>query len=612
MSQYCYNNVFIMKSRLRSPITNPAYIDNFSSGVDPDIWINLYSRWLARNENCCKNIFDQMELDKTFDFTLYDVDKNGVPDNFTLDDPRLLKIKDDVLNKTYYVFEKTCKSMTYMDDTRDADGTPIYKIVNFDASQTIRDIITLQDMDIADPTFEDYKNKLYNTCWDVLDVDVQLMKKNDLVWFANDPAKSLILNKIILDLNNPLKNPLLLDNFDSGIDPFKNNKCAPGVQRIVIPPRVNQKVYDKMMDEVVKDPTIETFYPTFVKFNTDGIYNPGHIYDSTYNFGFNPKDGTTVMLSDDGTDMNGNFLIDEDTITDKIDQGDLVELTTSTVPAVIFRKDDDSITYYDVDLGEVREIPFDWNGVWTNLALLAANNVRNPSYDAMQEDIWEHYLDKIDDNLYKLATIRDILEEVNSALIALIDYLDEETCIRLSAALSIKDLDSLLNILGFAECLLNNFREILLGLRNLSNIQRLITAAFGAILGNITATGDIMNRLQQLRQQAMQFLSMLDQGVGASFDIGNGALQLDVGVSLDVQCLLAKTLLDDYLRDGYDILMEMLARGAEFDEILEELKRLRKNLAGEGIKKCLDRYYSNTLTSTSKTNYGMWWTPGQF
>jgi hypothetical protein len=58
--------------------------------------------------------------------------------------------------------------------------------------------------------------------------------------------------------------------------------------------------------------------------------------------------------------------------------------------------------------------------------------------------------------------------------------------------------------------------------------------------------------------------------------------------------------------------MEMLARGAEFDEILEELKRLRKNLAGEGIKKCLDRYYSNTLTSTSKTNYGMWWTPGQF
>ena len=626
---FCFNNTSQAKKNLSSPLINPVLVDNFDSGVDPQIWINKYRKWVNEEGKCCNSIFESTP-DDTFNAKEYDSNGDGVEDNYTLNDPRLLRVHDEVFDKDYFVFSKNCKSIVYMDNSLDTNGLPTYKTATYNPSQLIRDIIVLDDMDIIDDLQRDYKKKLYDVCWDVLEPDVQLLIKNELVYFPGNPTKSLTMNKIILDLNNPLFNPLLTDEFDSGYDPFNGVLCGnPNVKKITIPPTINQAIYDGIMEKI--NPSNDLYVPTFLS-NPSGIYD-----DPTYNNDIGKIDNTggkttggvttgNVTTGGITTDVNGDIITggyvvggdvrngilydgtiyggmyekdiykinDVNNLINGFTNGGMVPIKTTSTPIILISKNDTTITYYDLDLGTIVKHNWDWNAVLLHLGLLDVNGLSNPSYEVMKDDIFTKYQDKIDSALLKINTIRDKLEEVKSTLLSLMSYTDPETCFRLSVALDFSGPNALKTFLDFSECLLKNFSKMIMEMRNLSDIQKLASSVMGAAM-KYAGMGGLSNELSRLESLANKYTSILENGQSANIPVGNSGISVKPSLGVDTSCLLAKTMLDEKLREGYDTLKALLGIGTDFNKVLDEINSLRRDLVGGGIKSCLDKHYPNLV-----------------
>lgn len=562
MADYCFKNVFIIKRDLQSPLTNPGYIVNFDSGVDPKMWIYYYRLWIENQQKEC-SIFDK-ETNPNFDFKVYDFDSNGVADYYTLDDPRLLEVYDERFNKKYLIFSKDCKKMIYVDDSRDEKGLPYYKEVDLDPSQTIRDIILLEDMNIADPEHIEFKNRIYEECWNSLDFDVQILRKNDLVFFEDDPEKSLILNKIILDLNSPLKNPLLTDNFDSGIAPnIANMRTLPSeVKRIVVPPTVNDTIYNSLIQNL-KDTNSQYYYPTYLQ---DDYNYGGGIYDATDPY-------------------TGNFDLDNQVLQDKLNQGQIIPIKTSELPILVLRKDDDSITYYDPDTGNIDNVTFNYNDMAMGVALLEANGINNPTIVVIKEVIHSSYNDKLNPDAKRLANIRDTMEEVQSILIALSTMLAMAQCLRMALALNIKSFDSLIKFLNFAECLFKSYASFLALARTVADVQRLVTA----LGGNPTRALKLMGlgmALEELEKLSRMF--PIESITGMLETIGG---QVGATVGEVTRCFMAKMLLNKYLMNGFEDLGGMLKNGDKIEDILDYLNKVKNDFLNNSVLKCLDMYF---------------------
>lgn len=561
--EYCFKSTHKIRKELNSPLYNPAIVDNFESNVGEDTWIFFYTKWLE--SGACESFFDK---DNPKYNPIYDADGDGEYDNYTLEDPRLQLVYDEEFDKEYYVFRKNWNQIVYMDDSRNEDGHPYIKTMYYDTSQTVRDIIMLEDMDLADPIDIQYKEKLYNDAWETLDPDVQILRKNDLAFFPNDPEKSLIMNKIILDLNNPLKNPLLVSDFDSGLDPFYAyaTETSTYMKRIVVPPTMNQNTYDVLMKEFAEE-TADTFFPTFLQDD----YNVGQgIYDA---------------------DLTGIF--DNDAIQDGVSNGDIQALRTNAAPVLIFKKDSESITYYDPDTGLIEQEAYDWDQIMMNIAILEANMLGNESYTAMKETILIDYILKLNDTSKKLSMIDDTLEEVKAVIITYIDYLSPNVCKRLNEALDIRTAVDLEQILEFSDCVLKNYHGMMSKMRRLGDIQKLITTIMSSTIG--AGMYDIKSALDAL-QASMEASLRTDADVDDDSVTYTTQPQpkygdFDFYPELLRDCILAKTLLEEKLRYEFPEIKEAINRSDTIEDMIELITQTRYAIPSDSMTQCLDKTY---------------------
>jgi hypothetical protein len=555
MTSCCLKTPERIHQELSTPIKNGSYIENFDSELDVATWKRFYYKWLQDQKFENQTIFDYDTTDREL-LTVYDHDGDGVADNFTLNDPRLLKVRDTVYNKDYYVFYKDCKKMVYYDGTLgEKDGYPIEKTVYHDVSQTLRDIIYLEDMDTVRPEELAYKEKIYEDYYDCLDNDVKMLRKTDMQYYPNNPLKALVLNKMILKLQNPLENPLLIDDYDSGVEVNPNNFVAADLNGIqyVIPPQLNKAIYDQLMEQYAEE-NDDPFYPTFLQ-EDDTNYDPE-------------------------AETNDDWFVDDKDLQEKIDNGEVVVIETDEAPIVVIKKTTEEITYYNPDTGEIHTNVFEYTDLYASAVILELNSYDDEFVGEIKNDLLDNFRDKMDDRVDDLDDARDRIAELKSALITALDYLDPETCFRINAAWDYRGLDQLLKLLNFADCFIANLQDFLIALATLADIQKLLN---GLIASGLIQSG-LMDRLDDMADWMSSYPSIL----GGDFSWNTEDFSLIGEAGFDTECILAKTLLDDMLREGYDTLKNMVNNGVDdMEEYTDAIEEIKNQIAGDGIKQCL-------------------------